>query len=124
MRPKPASVDAYLKGFTGDVRKALDTIRETIRKAIPDATESISYGIPVYLINGTYAVYFAGFKNHISLYPVPPGSESFMKKIAPYRKSKGTLRFSPEEPLPIALIAAVAKNGKKDALARLAKRRR
>ncbi|HEX7015843.1 MAG TPA: DUF1801 domain-containing protein [Cyclobacteriaceae bacterium] len=124
MRAKPASVDDYLTGFSGDVRKALYTIRATIRKAIPDAVESISYGIPVYLINGTYAVYFAGFKNHVSLYPVPPGSESFLKKIIPYQKSKGTLRFSPIEPLPLTLIAAVAKNGKKAALARSEKRKR
>lgn len=124
MKTKPASVDAYLQGFTGEVRKALDTVRATIRKAIPDADESISYGIPVYLVNGTYAVYFAGYKNHISLYPVPSGNESFTKKIAIYRKSKGTLRFPLSEPLPLTLIASVAKNGKKEALARSAKRKR
>ena len=124
MRAKPASVDAYLKSFSGEVRKALDTVRATIRKAIPDAEESISYGIPVYLINGTYAVYFAGFKNHVSLYPVLSGSESFMKKTLPYRAGKGTLRFPLKEPLPLALIAAVARNGKKEALARSVKRTR
>src|SRR5690606_54207 len=124
MRAKPASVDAYLKSFSGEVRKALDTVRATIRKAIPDAEESISYGIPVYLINGTYAVYFAGFKNHVSLYPVLSGSESFMKKTLPYRAGKGTLRFPLKEPLPLALIAAVARNGKKDALALAVNRKR
>jgi uncharacterized protein YdhG (YjbR/CyaY superfamily) len=124
MRAKPASVDAYLKSFSGEVRKALDTVRATIRKAIPDAEESISYGIPVYLINGAYAVYFAGFKNHVSLYPVLSGSESFMKKTLPYRAGKGTLRFPLKEPLPLALIAAVARNGKKEALARSVKRKR
>src|SRR5690606_9456409 len=124
MRAKPATADAYLKSFSGEGRKALETVRTTIREAIPDAEESISYGIPVYLINGTYAVYFAGFKNHISLYPVLSGSESFMKKVLPYRAGKGTLRFSLKDPLPLALIAAVAKNGKKEALSRSAKRKR
>lgn len=124
MRTKPVSVDAYLKEFSGEVREALDNIRSTIRRTIPDAVESISYGIPVYLINGTYAIYFAGFKNHVSVYPIPPGSEAFMKKIAPYRKGKGTLRFSLDNALPLTVISAVAKNGKKAALARTAKRKR
>lgn len=115
MRPKPSSVDAYLKDFSGEVRKALDSIRATIREALPDGEETISYGIPVYKINGTYAIYFAGFKSHVSVYPIPPGSESFLKKIEPYQHGKGTLRFSLVKPLPLALIASVAKNGRKAA---------
>jgi len=124
MRAKPASVDAYLKGFSGEVRRALDSIRATILEVLPDAEETISYGIPVYKINGTYAIYFAGFKSHVSVYPIPPGSESFVKKIQPYQHGKGTLRSSLGEPLPLTLIAAVAKNGKKAALARTKKPKR
>lgn len=124
MRPRRASVDAYLKGFSGEVRRALDSVRATIQEALPDAEETISYGIPVYKINGTYAIYFAGFKNHVSVYPIPPGSESFLKKIQPYQHGKGTLRFSLSEPLPLPLIATVAKNGKKAAVARTQKPKR
>ncbi|HEY8512445.1 MAG TPA: DUF1801 domain-containing protein [Cyclobacteriaceae bacterium] len=124
MRPKPSSVDAYLKDFSGEVRKALDSIRATIREALPDGEETISYGIPVYKINGTYAIYFAGFKSHVSVYPIPPGSESFLKKIEPYQHGKGTLRFSLVKPLPLALIASVAKNGRKAARARTTKPKR
>jgi uncharacterized protein YdhG (YjbR/CyaY superfamily) len=98
----------YIKAFPKDTREKLQAIRQTIKKAAPGAVEAISYGIPVFRLKDTYLIYFAGYKNHVSVYPIPPASAALKKQIEPYVFSKGTLRFALDKPLPLGLIRKVA----------------
>jgi uncharacterized protein YdhG (YjbR/CyaY superfamily) len=107
------SVDEYIATFPKDLRIVLSTIRKTIKKELPDAEETISYQIPCFKQNGKYVIYFAGFKNHISLYPIPDGDSSFKKEIAPYVAGKGTLKFPLDKPLPLPLINKVVRHSLK-----------
>jgi|WetSurMetagenome_2_1015567.scaffolds.fasta_scaffold418730_2 uncharacterized protein YdhG (YjbR/CyaY superfamily) len=99
------SMDEYIAVFPDDMQKILREVRSTIKSAAPEAEEKISYGMPTFKLNGTYLIYFAGWKNHISVYPIPAGSDEFNKKIAPYIAGKGTLKFPLDKPLPLDLVA-------------------
>jgi uncharacterized protein YdhG (YjbR/CyaY superfamily) len=103
MRNKIETIDQYIKSFSPDIRKILTKVRQTIRQIAPRAEESISYGIPTFKINGRPLVYFAGFKKHISIYPIKQGKD-VIKQLAPYVKGKGTAQFQLSEPIPYNLI--------------------
>lgn len=102
-------VDEYIAAFPSDVQQILGRIRETIRKAAPDAEESISYRIPTFKLNGVL-IYFDAFKTHIGVYPITPAMKSkFKKEIARYAAGRGTLRFPLDERIPYALIGRIVK---------------
>jgi uncharacterized protein YdhG (YjbR/CyaY superfamily) len=104
------SVDEYIASRPQAVQDALKRVRSIIRKALPDADEVISYQIPAYKMHGTAALYFAGWKQHYSLYPVgEPLRAAFKAELAPYVVSKGTIRFPLAEPVPVKLIERIAK---------------
>ena len=105
----PKNIDAYIAGFPNDVQEILEKIRKTIRKAAPDAEETISYLIPAFTLKGKYLVYFAAYKKHIGLYPAPRGSEKFKKELSRYEGGKGTVRFPLDKPIPLALITRIVK---------------
>ena len=91
------------------MQEILEKIRKTIRKAAPDAEETISYLIPTFTLKGKYLVYFAAYKKHIGLYPAPRGSEKFKKELSRYEGGKGTVRFPLDKPIPLALITRIVK---------------
>ena len=101
---KPGSIDEYIASFPQDTQLLLEQVRTTIRTAAPDAAEAISYGIPTFILNGTYLIYFAGYKKHISIYPAPRESDAFKNELSKYKGSKGTVQFPLDKPLPIDLI--------------------
>ena len=103
------SMDEYIATFPNDIQKILEALRWTIRAAAPEAEETISYNIPTFTLNGRYLIYFAGWKNHISLYPIPSGGETFNKQISKYAEGKGTLKFPMDKPLPLKLITKIVK---------------
>src|SRR6185503_5902068 len=104
------SVDEYLAAQPPAVRAVLDRMRATIRKAVPAAEEIISYQIPAYRVDGGVALYFAVWKEHVSLYAVSGEMIAAVgDEIAPDVASKGTLRFPLSTPLPVRLIARIAK---------------
>jgi uncharacterized protein YdhG (YjbR/CyaY superfamily) len=103
------NTDEYIAAFPRDVQAILKKIRLTIKKAAPKAGEKISYGIPSFTLNGAYLVYFAGYKNHVSVYPAPRGDEEFKKVLAPYKGGKGTVQFPLTDPIPYALITRIVK---------------
>src|SRR5262245_10986531 len=109
MTNKPNSIDEYISTFPKDVQKILKQVRKTIKAAAPKSEEKISYGIPTFTMNGKYLIYFAGWKNHISLYPVPVGDDEFNKEVSQYVAGKGTLKFPIEKPLPLKLITKIVK---------------
>lgn len=114
-RKTPASVDAYVAGFPPDVRSVLERLRTTVRSLLPDARETISYGIPTYKRHGT-VVHFAAFKAHVGLYPPVRGDAKLEKALARYANDKGNLRFPLDEPLPMPLIERVVRHqAKRDA---------
>jgi uncharacterized protein YdhG (YjbR/CyaY superfamily) len=105
----PKDMDEYIAGFPNDVQQVLERIRTTIRRAAPDAEETISYQIPTFTLNGRYLVYFAAYKKHIGLYPAPRGIEKFKKELSVYEGGKGTVRFPLDKPIPYALITKIVK---------------
>jgi uncharacterized protein YdhG (YjbR/CyaY superfamily) len=103
------SMDEYIATFPNATQKILQEVRATIQAAAPDAEEKISYNIPTFTLNGTYLIYFAGWKNHISIYPIPTGTEAFNKQVSQYVEGKGTLKFPTDKPLPLKLITRIVK---------------
>ncbi len=99
-------VDKYIEGFPVEVQQMLQQMRETIRKAAPEAGEIISYGMPSYKFNGLL-VHFAGYKNHIGFYPAPSGILAFKKELSVYKGAKGSVQFPLDKPLPLELISQI-----------------
>ncbi len=104
---KLTTIDQYVKTFPADVQTILERIRQTIRKAAPEAVEAISYDMPTFKLNGKFLVSFAVWKNHIGLYPIPSGTEAFQKEVALYRRAKSTVRFPIERPIPYDLVKKI-----------------
>jgi uncharacterized protein YdhG (YjbR/CyaY superfamily) len=99
-----ATIDQYIGSFPDDVQVILSEVRRRIRDVVPGAGEAISYRIPAITRDGRPLVYFAAWKRHISVYPVPAGDETFAQEIAPYLAGKGTVRFPLDKPIPYDLI--------------------
>ena len=110
-QPPPGNIDEYIAGFPPAVQRVLKRVRRTIRKALPAADEGISYQIPTYKLHGRYVLYFAGWKQHYSLYPSTDRLvAAFRDELAPYEvNNKGTIRFPLSEPVPVKLIEGIAK---------------
>jgi len=104
------SVDEYMAAHPPDVQAVLQRVRRAIRKAVPGAEEAISYQIPTVELHGTYVVYFAGWKKHYSIYPASRALvAAFKDELSPYEVNKGTIRFPLDQPVPVRLIADIAK---------------
>jgi uncharacterized protein YdhG (YjbR/CyaY superfamily) len=103
----PTAIDDYIAGFSDEAQAALQAVRRTLAAAMPDAEESISYQIPTFKLNGSYAVYFAGFKKHVSIYPLLSETD-FEEEVAPYRSGRATVKFPLNAPMPLPLISKIA----------------
>lgn len=101
---KPTTIDEYIASFPADVQEKLQQVRATIKKAAPDAEETIKYAMPTFVLNGNL-VYFAGFKNHIGFYATPKGNEAFQKELSAYKQGKGSIQFPLDQPIPFDLIS-------------------
>lgn len=80
---------------------------QIIRSAVPEAEESIAYGMPAYKLHGKPLVYFAGYENHIGFYATPNGHEAFKAEFAKYKQGKGSVQFLHDQPLPMELVKRV-----------------
>lgn len=103
----PTTIDEYISTFPGDVQPVLENVRQTIRKAAPEAAETMSYGIPTFDLNGKHLVFFAGWKHHISVYPLPAGDDAFQRRIAQYKRVKSTVQFALDKPVPYDLTGEI-----------------
>src|SRR5258706_12450160 len=104
------SVDEYIASQPEAVQRALERVRSAICKGVPGAQETISYQIPTYKLNGAPVLYFAGWKQHYSLYPASDHIvAAFKDDLAPYEVEKGTIRFPLSKPVPGKLIKRIAK---------------
>ena len=102
------NIDEYIAAFPKDIQEILESLRETIRKAAPEAEETMSYQMPAFKFHGML-VYFAMHKNHIGFYPTPSGIEAFKKELAAYEGAKGSIKFPIEKTLPLGLITEIVK---------------
>lgn len=105
---KYKDVDSLIKDASLNVQPSLRKLRTLIKKAAPNAQEGISYGMASYKLNGVL-VYFMPWRSHIGFYPASSGIASFSKEVAPYKSSKGTMKFKLDEPLPLVLIEKIVK---------------
>jgi uncharacterized protein YdhG (YjbR/CyaY superfamily) len=101
-------VDNYLAHQPELVKPFLVKMRQTIRKAAPEAEEGMSYGMPSYKLHGIL-VYFAAFKNHYSLFALPKAIVQFRDRLKEYKTSKGTIQFGYNKPVPVKLISEIVK---------------
>jgi|SRR5580704_760002 uncharacterized protein YdhG (YjbR/CyaY superfamily) len=105
----PKNVDDYLAAVPEPARGTLNKIRAAIRSAVPpQATETISYGIPAFKHKGVL-VWFAAFSNHCSFFPTASVIEAFKNELKSYSLSKGTIQFPTDKPLPAALVKKMVK---------------
>jgi uncharacterized protein YdhG (YjbR/CyaY superfamily) len=103
------TIDEYLAALPADVRPVIEQIRRTLHAAVPDAGEKIAYQMPTLTLDGQSLVHFSGWKQHVSLYPVPPVDDELAAAIAPYVAGKGTLKFPLNQAIPYDLISRLAK---------------
>ena len=108
MAPRFASVDDYIASYPEETRTQLAGVRRTIREVAPHAGEKISYGMATFTVDGKPLIYYAGWKNHVGLYPVPTGDARFEEAISPYRRAKDTVRFPISRPVPLELVSEIA----------------
>ena len=101
------TIDEYISTFPGEVQGALEKVRQAIHSAAPEAAETISYGMPTFDLNGKHLVFFAGWKQHISLHPVPAGDEAFQQELAHYKRARGTIQFPLNKPIPYDLVERI-----------------
>lgn len=102
----PATVDDYIANFPRDVQDILKQVRAAVKKAAPDAEETIKYRIPTFVLHGNL-VHFAALQNHIGFYPTPSGIEEFKRELAGYKYAKGSVQFPIDKPMPLGLIEKI-----------------
>jgi uncharacterized protein YdhG (YjbR/CyaY superfamily) len=103
------TIDEYIETFPANVQSILEKVRQIIQKTAPEAVETISYRIPAFNLNGICLVYFAAWKCHISLYPIPSGNKAFQRELFPYLSGKVTARFPLDKPIPYDLVEKIVK---------------
>ena len=114
---KPRTIDEYLARAKPEQRAVLEKLLKAIHAAAPKAEECISYGLAGFKLNGRPLVYFGAWENHCALYAASPAvQKKFQKELKGFETSKGTIRFTPDKPLPAALVkkivkARIAENG-------------
>jgi uncharacterized protein YdhG (YjbR/CyaY superfamily) len=119
----PKSMDDYIAEFPKDVQEILENIRRTIKKAAPDAEETINYQMPTFTLKGNL-VHFAAYKKHVGFYPTPTGIEKFNKELSVYEGAKGSVRFPLAKPIPFDLISKIVKFRVKENLERAEAKRK
>ncbi len=102
----PATIDEYIAGFPPEVQSILQQIRQIVREAAPEATETIKYQMPTFVLDGNL-VHFAAYKRHIGFYPIPSGIEKFKRELSAYKHAKGSVQFPLDEPIPYDLIRKI-----------------
>ena len=124
MRSSAETIDAYIAEFPPDVQSILQQMREIIRGAAPEATETISYAIPTFDLNGRHLVHFAGFAHHIGFYPTGSGGDAFREELCVYKGGKGSVQLPLDQPLPVDLIRRIVEFRVAQVTAKTAKKER
>ena len=117
-KKQPKTIDEYIQTFPEEVQIILEKMRQTIRKAAPEAEEAISYQIPTFKLNGNL-VHFAAFKNHVSFFPTARGVEAFKKELSRFKGSRGTVQFPLDRPIPYDLVRKITVFRRKENLEKM-----
>lgn len=107
MVTKPKTVAEFIAAAPKATQKKLREMRAVLRKAAPDATESLKWSMPAFSYRRILFMY-APFKHHIGFYPTPSAIRAFAKQLLPYRTAKGSIQFALDRPLPLPLIRKIA----------------
>lgn len=102
------SIDEYISEFPEDIQSLMKRLRATIKKAIPEATEKISWQMPTFYLKGNL-IHFAGHKRHIGLYPGIEAMEAFKDELITYKTTKGGIQLPYDKPLPLSLVSKIVK---------------
>jgi len=102
------TIDDYIEAQPESLQPLLHQVRDALSAALPDAEERISWRMPTYWKKHNI-IHFAAFKNHIGLYPGDKAVAHFADRLTQYKTSKGAIQFSYSKPLPMELIAGIAK---------------
>jgi uncharacterized protein YdhG (YjbR/CyaY superfamily) len=103
-RSTAGSIDEYIAAFPAEVRAVLEELRALIAATAPGATETMSYAIPTFDLNGRHLVHFAGYEKHVGFYPSPSGIAAFRDELGLFKTAKGSVQFPLDRPLPADLI--------------------
>lgn len=123
MDPSPhTSIDAYIDGFPPEIQTVLRKVRETIRRAAPEAAEAIKYQIPTFVLGGNL-VHFAAFKHHLGFYPTPSAIRAFAKELSDYQGAKGSVQFPFDREIPYELIGRIVRYRVKEVTASAARKK-
>jgi uncharacterized protein YdhG (YjbR/CyaY superfamily) len=114
------TIDEYIELFPEKIKIILRKMKGIIKKAAPQATETISYQIPTFKLHGNL-VYFAAFKDHISFFPTSSGVEKFKKELSGFVTSKGTIQFPLDKPIPYGLVRKITQYRVKENTKRIKK---
>lgn len=101
-----SNIDEYISVFPTDVQTKLEELRQVIKNAAPESTETISWQMPTFKLNGNL-VHFAAYKNHIGFYPSPSAIIEFKEELSKYKTSKGAVQFPLDKPIPFELIKKI-----------------
>ena len=103
---KPTTIDEYIASCPPEYRERLEKLRQVIKEAIPEASETISWNMPSFRYHGIVAQFML-HKNHIGFYPFPSGIELFLQDSSNYKTGKGSIQFPHSEPIPYELVRKV-----------------
>ncbi len=106
-RSTAQTIDNYITEFPPETQKVLQDLRALVKAVAPDATETISYAMPTFDLNGRHLVFFAAFRKHIGFYPLPEGITQFDDELKPYKRGKGSVQFPLDRPMPWNLIRRI-----------------
>ena len=113
-----AAIDAYVAKAPEPFRGALEHVRALVRSTVPDAEEALVYGVPGFRYGGQPLVCYAAFKAHCGFYPMSPAlMDSLEDELAGFRTAKGTIQFTPDNPLPDSLVRKIVKARAKENVA-------
>ena len=105
-----SAMDEYLDGLEGDEKSALARVRKIVAGLAPDAEEGTSYGMPAFLCDGRPLLGFGAAKTHLSIYPFSPAViEAVAERLEGFKLSKGTIRFTPDQPIPETVLADIVR---------------
>jgi len=112
---KYKTIDEYISSFPQSTQLFLNNIKKTIKEVVPEALETISYGMPTFKLKKNL-IHFAAYKHHIGIYPTPSGVEVFKKELKEYKTSKGAIQFPLNKPIPLDLIRRIVKYRRNEVL--------
>jgi uncharacterized protein YdhG (YjbR/CyaY superfamily) len=104
MAPTAASIDEYISTFPAATQEILQELRRRVLAALPEAEERISYQIPTFAVDGQYVIYIAGWKHHVSIYPIAGGDEVLDADLAPYLSGQSTIKLPLKKDIPWDLV--------------------